>query len=202
MLFGVWDIFVGDCGDTLNLSANFIFIPINIDDHIACLCINFKALSVDILDNQKYPDPENARISKACNILVSAMSDYLDSKGFESRASDVAAFNHRFIKFDWTRPSPNNEESGIFTMAHMLMYEGEPFKHEDVVDKRNRRFLICEFAAALVLADMNTKREKVLATVRPFTAGIEKRWEAIQAGRRISKIIAKSTKSQGKSKTT
>ncbi|XP_074296468.1 uncharacterized protein LOC141626668 [Silene latifolia] len=129
---------------------------------------------------------------------VSAMSDYLDYKGFVGRGSEVASFNHRQIKSDWTSPCANNEESGIFTMTHLLMYEGEPFTHEDLGSKTNRRYMVIQLAASLVLVDMNSHRAEVLKRVNHFVAGKDQLWETIQARRKIAKILSKSFKSKRK----
>lgn len=65
-----WDNFIRDCGNTVNLNADLIFIPIQTDDHIACVCINFKDSTVDILDNQSHPDTTNSEIFTAASHLV------------------------------------------------------------------------------------------------------------------------------------
>ncbi|KAK9675381.1 hypothetical protein RND81_11G004500 [Saponaria officinalis] len=164
MLYKAWDDYLNECGGTINLDADLIFIPILIDDHMACVCINFKSKTADILDNQTHNDPTKSDLFKASKIIVSAMSDYLEYKGIE-KGSQITGFAHRPTIFEWTRSGKNNDESGIFNMVHMLMYEGQPFVHDDLGTKTRRRYLVVQLAAALVLADINGIRSKVLEDV-------------------------------------
>ncbi|KAK9733543.1 hypothetical protein RND81_04G074200 [Saponaria officinalis] len=195
MLYKHWDIYVKDYGRTINLDLELIFIPINSDNHIACVCINFKSKTVDILDNQSHSDPTKSYIYKVAKILVSAMSDYLECKGI-SKGCQITGFEHRRIKFDWTRSTPNREKSGIFTMVHMLIYEGEPSKHDDLGSKINRRYLVIQLAAVLVLGDMNKIRAKGLEDVTRWVARKESILVTLKAKHRIKKILAKSKSSK------
>ncbi|KAK9734433.1 hypothetical protein RND81_04G139200, partial [Saponaria officinalis] len=194
-LYKQWDAYVKECGRTINLDADFIFIPIMTNNNMACVCVNYKSNSADILDNHIHPDPTKSDIFKAAKILVSAMSDYLEYRGI-AKGSQLAGFKHRQIKFEWTRSTPNDEESGIFTMIHMLMYEGKTFKHDDLGSKKNRRYLVIQVAAALALADMNMLRDELLAEVAGWVSRKESILETLKAKRKVEKILAKSRTSK------
>ncbi|KAH9612207.1 hypothetical protein KSS87_018858, partial [Heliosperma pusillum] len=107
-LFSICDMFIKGCGRSFNTNAELFFIPVNVDEHYACVCINFKTKTIDLLDNQYYP--------------ASKQSDIVD----------VAII---------IGPKANVEESGVFTMMHMLLYEGAPFSSEDLMRKITRRYL-------------------------------------------------------------
>lgn len=121
------------------------------------------------------------------------MSYYLEYHGV-TKATVIPSFKTRQIKFDWVHPSPKNEESGIFTMVHMLMYEGQPFKYSDLNSKRTRRFLVVELAASLILADSNQERDEVMEKINQWVSTKETTWIAIQARRRLGKYIIKASK--------
>ncbi|KAK9706686.1 hypothetical protein RND81_07G144700 [Saponaria officinalis] len=95
-LYHHWDQFIKDNGVKINLHADLIFIPLHIDFHYACICINFVSRTVDVLDQMTYPDWKESDVYKASCELASAMSDYLDTKGVD-RGSDVASFVQRKI---------------------------------------------------------------------------------------------------------
>ncbi|KAK9755812.1 hypothetical protein RND81_01G052600 [Saponaria officinalis] len=195
MLYKQWDNYVNEYGSTINLDAKFIFIPIMVDNHIACVCVNFESRTADILDNQSHNDPLNSDICQASKIIVSAMSDYLEYKGI-GKGCEITGFPHRPIKFEWTRSRPNHEESGIFTMVHMLIYEGQPFVHDDLGSKINRRYLVLQLAAALILADMNNIRAKVMQDVTLCVSRKDSILVTLKAKRKVVQILAKSRSSK------
>ncbi|KAK9698814.1 hypothetical protein RND81_08G132900 [Saponaria officinalis] len=195
MLFKEWDAYVEECGRTINLESDMIFIPLMVDNHIACVCINFNSKTADILDNQIHTDPTKSDVCKAAEIIASTMSDYLDYKGI-GKGCEITGFEHRQIKFEWTRPTPNDEESGIFTMVHMLLYEGQTFTHDDLGGKISRRYLVLQMAAALVLADINKIRYKVLDDVTRWVARKDSILVTLKAKRKIVQILARSRKTQ------
>ncbi|KAK9706519.1 hypothetical protein RND81_07G131800 [Saponaria officinalis] len=189
-LYEEWDAYVEECGRTINLDSDMIFIPIRVGNHIACVCINFNSKTADILDNQSHTDPMKTDVFKASKIIVSAMSDYLDYKGI-AKGCQITGFELRLIKFEWMRPTPNDEESGIFTMVHMLLYEGQPFSHEDLGSKISRRYLVLQLAAALVLADVNKIRPTVIEDVTRWVSHKESNLVTLKAKRRVVQILAK-----------
>ncbi|KAK9678253.1 hypothetical protein RND81_11G199100 [Saponaria officinalis] len=123
------------------------------------------------------------------------MSDYLDYKGI-GKGCQITGFEHRQIKFEWTRPTPNDEESGIFTMVHMLLYEGQTFTHDDLGSKISRRYLVLQMAAALVLADMNKLRPKVIDEVTRWVSSKDSILVSLKAKRKVVQILARSRKTQ------
>ncbi|KAK9713823.1 hypothetical protein RND81_06G053600 [Saponaria officinalis] len=174
----------------INLHADLIFIPLLIDYHYACICINFVSQTVDVLDQMTYPDWKESDVYKASSVLASAISDYLETKGVD-RGSDVVSFAQRKIDLKFTNSTPNVTESGCITMMHMLIYEGVPFEHHDLQRKIGRRYLVIQMASILVLADINTKRADVLREVKKFQNEKESIWKEVYANRKIIKIIAK-----------
>ncbi|KAH9608230.1 hypothetical protein KSS87_012621 [Heliosperma pusillum] len=150
-LYEMWDLYIQDSQDTFNLNADFLFVPFNIEGHFACVCFNYKSGTVDLLDHQRAT-------------IGSALSDYLELKGVD-RGSEMIMFEHCQIKFPWQSSSPNLPESGLFTMMHMLMYDGNPFDHEDLRRKISRRYLVVQLTVALILADINTIRDEVVGKV-------------------------------------
>ncbi|KAK9682371.1 hypothetical protein RND81_10G069100 [Saponaria officinalis] len=60
-----------DSGMKINLHADLIFIPLHIDYHYACICINFVSQTVDVLDQMTYPDWKESDVYKASCVLVS-----------------------------------------------------------------------------------------------------------------------------------
>ncbi|KAK9682210.1 hypothetical protein RND81_10G058200 [Saponaria officinalis] len=194
VLYKDWDNYLNECGSTINLDADFIFVPILIEDHMACVCLNFKSQTADILDNQTHNDQTKSYIVKAAKIIVAAMSDYLEYRGID-KGGEVTRFAIRLIMFDWTRSRPNKEESGIFTMVHMLMYEGKPFDHDDLGSKINRRYLVIQIAASLILADMNKIRPKVMENVSRWVSRKDSILVTLKAKRRLIQILTKSRSS-------
>ncbi|KAH9609993.1 hypothetical protein KSS87_000539 [Heliosperma pusillum] len=120
----------------------------------------------------------------------SALSDYLESKGID-RGREMVMFEHRQIKLPWQSSSPNLPESGLFTMMHMLMYDGNPFDNEDLRRKISRRYLVFQLTAALILADINTIRDEVVGKVNQFLVEKDDIWTRVHAQRKINKIIKK-----------
>ncbi|KAK9755610.1 hypothetical protein RND81_01G037700 [Saponaria officinalis] len=123
------------------------------------------------------------------------MSDYLEYKGI-GKGCEITGFPHRPINFEWTRSRPNHEESGIFTMVHMLIYEGQPFNHDDLGSKINRRYLVLQLAAALVLANMNKIRAKVMQDVTRWVSRKDSILVTLKAKRKVIQILAKSRSSK------
>ncbi|KAH9612816.1 hypothetical protein KSS87_013893, partial [Heliosperma pusillum] len=118
------------------------------------------------------------------------LSDYLESRGL-GRAEEVPMFERRQIKLAWQGPKANIEESGVFTMMHMLLYEGAPFNSEDLMRKITRRYLVIQLAATLVLADMNKNRKDLLEKVNTFVDGKADLWKKLYAARKANKITSK-----------
>ncbi|KAK9673246.1 hypothetical protein RND81_12G155500 [Saponaria officinalis] len=80
-LYQLWDDFINDCDKTFNLNADIMFVPVNIERHFACVCINFESHTVDLLDHQYYSDWTKSDVCKACHVIAAQMSDYLESRG-------------------------------------------------------------------------------------------------------------------------
>ncbi|KAH9624590.1 hypothetical protein KSS87_013357 [Heliosperma pusillum] len=118
--------------------------------------------------------------------MGSALSDYLEAKGV-CRGSEMISFEHCQIKFPWQSSSPNMPVSGLFTMMHMLMYDGNPFDHEDLRRKINRRYLVVQMTAALILADINIIRDEIVGMVNQFLVEKDDIWTRVHAQRKIRK---------------
>ncbi|KAH9608697.1 hypothetical protein KSS87_006269 [Heliosperma pusillum] len=189
-LFIIWDMFIRGCGRSFNTNAELFFIPVNVDDHYACVCINFKSKTIDLLDNQYYPASKQSDIVDVAIIIAEVLSDYLESRGL-GRAEEVPMFERRQIKLAWQGPKANIEESGVFTMMHMLLYEGAPFNSEDLMRKITRRYLVIQLAATLVLADMNKNRKDLLEKVNTFVDKKADLWKKLYAARKANKILSK-----------
>ncbi|KAH9619064.1 hypothetical protein KSS87_008931 [Heliosperma pusillum] len=189
-LFMIWDIFIKGCGRSFNTNAELFFIPVNVDEHYACVCINFKIKTIDLLDNQYYPASKQSDIVDVAIIIAEVFSDYLESRSL-GRDEEVPTFERRQIKLAWQGPKANVEESGVFTMMHMLLYEGAPFNSEDLMRKITRRYLVIEIAATLVLADMNKIRKDLLEKVNTFVDGKADLWKKLYAARKANKITSK-----------
>ncbi|KAH9622699.1 hypothetical protein KSS87_005883 [Heliosperma pusillum] len=179
-LYEMWDLYIQDSQDVFNLNAYFLFVPFNIEGHFACVCFNYKSGTVDLLDHQLHPDPNKSKICKLASIIGSALSDYLESNEV-CRGSEMIMFEHRQIKFPWQSSSPNLPESGLFTMMHMLMYDGNPFDHEDLRRKLSRRYLVVQLTAARILADINTIRDEVVGKVNQFLVEKDDIWTRVHA---------------------
>ncbi|KAH9613678.1 hypothetical protein KSS87_004068 [Heliosperma pusillum] len=117
-------------------------------------------------------------------------SDYLKSRSL-GRDEEVPTSERRQIKLAWQGPKANVEESGVFTMMHMLLYEGAPFNSEDLMRKITRRYLVIQLAATLVLADMNKNRKDLLEKVNTFVDGKADLWKKLYAARKANKITSK-----------
>ncbi|KAH9625607.1 hypothetical protein KSS87_003847, partial [Heliosperma pusillum] len=189
-LFMIWDIFIKGCGRSFNTNAELFFIPVNVDEHYACVCINFKTKTIDLLDNQYYPTSKQSDIVDVDIIIAEVFSDYLESRNL-GRDEEVPTFERRQIKLAWQGPKANVEESGVFTMMHMLLYEGAPFSSKDLMRKITRRYLVIELAATLVLADMNKIRKDLLEKVNTFVDGKADLWKKLYAARKANKITSK-----------
>ncbi|KAH9615863.1 hypothetical protein KSS87_020120 [Heliosperma pusillum] len=187
-LYQMWDLYIQDSQDVFNLNADFLFVPINIDGHFAYVCFNYKSGTVDLLDHQLHPDPNKSKICKLAT--GSALSDYLEAKGV-CRGSVMISFEHRQIKFPWQSSSPNLPESDLFTMMHMLMYDGNPFDHEDLRQKINRRYLVVQLTVALILADINIIHDEVVGKVNQCSVEKDDIWTSVHAQRKIKKIVDK-----------
>ncbi|KAH9612713.1 hypothetical protein KSS87_009683 [Heliosperma pusillum] len=189
-LFSIWDMFIKGCGRSFNTNAELFFIPVNVDEHYACVCINFKTKTIDLLDNQYYPASKQSDIVDVAIIIAEVFSDYLESRSL-GRDEEVPMFERRQIKLAWQGPKANVEESGVFTMMHMLLYEGAPFSSEDLMRKMTRRYLVIQLAATLVLADMNKMRKDLLEKVNTFVDGKADLWKKLYAARKANKITSK-----------
>ncbi|KAH9610491.1 hypothetical protein KSS87_020429, partial [Heliosperma pusillum] len=189
-LFIIWDMFIKGYGRSFNTNAELFFIPVNVDDHYACVCINFKSKTIDLHDNQYYPASKQSDIVDVAIIIAEVFSDYLESRGL-GRAEEVPMFERRQIKLAWQGPKANIEESGVFTMMHMLLYEGAPFNSEDLMRKITRRYLVIQLAATLVLADMNKNRKDLLEKVNTIVDGKADLWKKLYAARKANKITSK-----------
>ncbi|KAH9619657.1 hypothetical protein KSS87_019559 [Heliosperma pusillum] len=189
-LFSIWDMFIKGCGRSFNTNAELFFIPVNVDEHYACVCINFKTKTIDLLDNQYYPASKQSDIDDVAIIIAEVFSDYLESRSL-GRDEEVPMFERRQIKLAWQGPKANVEESGVFTMMHMLLYEGAPFSSEDLMRKMTRRYLVIQLAATLVLADMNKIRKDLLEKVNTFVDGKADLWKKFFAARKANKITSK-----------
>ncbi|KAH9612028.1 hypothetical protein KSS87_013151 [Heliosperma pusillum] len=154
------------------------------------LRFNYKSGTVDLLDHQLHPDLNNSKICKFATVIGSALSDYLEANGV-CRGSEIILFEHRQIKFPWQSSSPNLPESGLITMMHMMMYDGNPFDHEDLRRKINRRYFVVQLTAALILADINTIRDEVVGKVNQFLVEKDDIWTRVHAKRKIKKILEK-----------
>ncbi|XP_074267521.1 uncharacterized protein LOC141590906 [Silene latifolia] len=188
-LYHIWDTFIQDCDKTFNLNAEFIFVPVNIGGHFACVCINFGQQTVDLLDYQHHANWDQSEMCNVTRQVASAVSDYLDVR--TDRGYEITSFEHRQIPFRRQTPLPNITESGVFCMMYMLMYEGLPFEHPDLERKRNRRYLVVELVATLVLADINVNRDIFEAKLNGFIAGKEDLWAKLQKKRKIKAVLSK-----------
>ncbi|KAH9621567.1 hypothetical protein KSS87_000461 [Heliosperma pusillum] len=189
-LFSIWDMFIKGRGRSFNTNAELFFIPVNVDEHYACVCINFKTKTIDLLDNQYYPASKQSNIVDVAIIIAEVFSDYLESRTL-GRDEEVPMFERRQIKLAWQGSKANVEESGVFTMMHMLLYEGAPFSSEDLMRKITCRYLVIQLAATLVLADMNKIRKDLLEKVNTFVDGKADLWKKLYAARKANKITSK-----------
>ncbi|KAH9607722.1 hypothetical protein KSS87_015330 [Heliosperma pusillum] len=163
-LFQSWDTFINCCYGKCHLNSDLIFLPIFLNDHYACVCINFINQSTDLLDNILYKEDEYPDMFKLAEILRDHMRLYLKMKNI-IKESDCSDFEVRDVKFDWKKKEPINDESGCFTLYTMAQYEGTEFK-SDLGVKVSRRSYCAEIAASLMLADMNQYRNFVLENVK------------------------------------
>ncbi|KAH9618618.1 hypothetical protein KSS87_003187 [Heliosperma pusillum] len=164
MLFASWDTFIKCCYGKCHLNSDLIFVPIFLNDHYACVCINFINQSTDLLDNILYKEDEYPDIFKVAEIVRNHMALYLRTKDI-IKESDCADFEVCDVKFDWKKKEPNDDESGWFMLYTMAQYEGTEFK-SDLGVKVSRRSYCAEIAASLMLADMNQYRNFVLENVK------------------------------------
>ncbi|KAH9612315.1 hypothetical protein KSS87_022773, partial [Heliosperma pusillum] len=180
-LFDTWDEFVSKNTVPCNWKADLIFVPMVLDDHYFCVCINFTREMVEVLDNTKYDQWEEPIIYKAADLLVNHMSDYLEGKGDE-RAVEIVAFPVVLIKFNWQTYGENNIESENFLMMHMIRYEGDIFE-ADLKSKVYRRYYWAEMAAALLLADINEERANLIDRVKEFSLTKDEIWKEVKPKR-------------------
>ncbi|XP_074294045.1 uncharacterized protein LOC141621416 [Silene latifolia] len=149
-LYQIWDTFIVDSDRTVNLKTDLLFVPFCINDHFACVCINHKSNTVDLLDGQRHSNLKKSQFGKAARLISSAVSDYLESRDKEkknTRAREIPNYVLRQIPFSGMSPTLNQPESGLFTMMAMLLYEGLPFQHEDLEKKKSRRYLVIQLVA-------------------------------------------------------
>ncbi|KAH9625242.1 hypothetical protein KSS87_004572, partial [Heliosperma pusillum] len=72
-LFRSWDTFINCYYGKCHMNSDLIFLPIFLNDHYACVCINFINQSTDLLDNILYKEDEYPDMFKVAEILVSAL---------------------------------------------------------------------------------------------------------------------------------
>ncbi|KAK9716465.1 hypothetical protein RND81_06G235500 [Saponaria officinalis] len=168
-LYAIWDKFVTDCGDFFYMDADLFFIPIVVGEHFFIACVNFKDKAIDILDNQKMIacEEESTVHVYAEAAVFEGLSDFYEKWSLE-KCSGCSKFELRFLKLKWQDDAPNDNESALFTMMHMLMYEGTAIDDPNMVSKKYRRILVCQLSAALLLADCNLNRDVLLENVSKF----------------------------------
>ncbi|XP_074291134.1 uncharacterized protein LOC141617901 [Silene latifolia] len=105
---------------------------------------------------------------------ASAISDYLDPRTV-NRGYKITSFELRKIPFRRQIPLPNITESGIFYLER----------------KRNRRYLVVELVATLVLADININRDVFTAKVDEFIAGKDELLGKLQKKRKVKNVLVK-----------
>lgn len=69
-LFRTWDLFLASNVDEVNVDVDLIFIPLKLDEHYFCVCINFCMNSLDLLDDRIYDDVEESEAMKLSNYVV------------------------------------------------------------------------------------------------------------------------------------
>ncbi|XP_074305604.1 uncharacterized protein LOC141640822 [Silene latifolia] len=194
-----WDMWQESCSSPFQLDSDMVFVPVSTgdQDHYSCICINFLSEQIEYLDNRSYEDDLlKLPYGGIARITASLMSDYLESRDEDKdRGKDLREFQFRQIQFAWHKQTINDTESGLFTMMHMLMYEGDSFGHVDLERKVNRRYLVIQLAATLVLADMNIIGQGVLTKVNGFIGEKDQKLKQLEARRKMAR---KADKKPGK----
>lgn len=106
------------------------------------------------------------------------MSDYLESKGVE-KATFIVGFEVVQIEFDWQLYDDNDLESGCFLLMNMACYDGDVYE-SDLRSKINRRTYVAQISAALILADINEYRTRVLERVEKFVSKRTTLWNFLK----------------------
>lgn len=68
-LFAAFDDWLSK-NDLYNIKADLFFIPLRIDDHYLCVCINFISKKIEILDNQFHSKAGHSYLSQLVIALV------------------------------------------------------------------------------------------------------------------------------------
>ncbi|XP_074282592.1 uncharacterized protein LOC141607130 [Silene latifolia] len=165
---------------TLNFDRDMIFIPLILEDHFFCACINFMSKTVDYLDNKPlYARSRKAKMARnAANIMGKMLLEMQIAKG-----SKVESFPLKNVKFKW-QSTAKNVDCGVFMMMHMAFYTGKVFDSE-LGDERKRMLYRAEICAILVLSDLNQVRKEVQGRISKFRNEREQLKEKLLQKRRL-----------------
>ncbi|KAK9740534.1 hypothetical protein RND81_03G042500 [Saponaria officinalis] len=144
--------------------AHTVFLPLLLEQHYFCICIDFKREKIFYLDNRSYEeDFKHTEYGYLANCAANTFADYLCSKGNRS-ALRSRIYPMENVPFHW-QSDDINLDCGLFMMFHMLFFVGELFEC-DLHDKKKRELYRAEVAATLVLSDMNENRTEFLEKVK------------------------------------
>lgn len=164
-------------------------------EHFSCICINFNSKRVEYLDNRSYDRKieeesygiygralvcilqtilfwllQNFSLYNLLSFCLQAdlVGQYLCTKGIQ-KGADVRNFEFFSVPFSWQlhASEAGATECGLYTMMHMLLYNGELFDC-DLASKTSRKLYRAELVATLVLSDSNNIRSEVLGSIEEF----------------------------------
>lgn len=69
-VFKEWDNFVSMNTVPCNLEADLVFVPMVLEDHYFCVCVNFIAETAEVLDNTVYDNWDETGVFKAARLVV------------------------------------------------------------------------------------------------------------------------------------
>ncbi|KAK9715502.1 hypothetical protein RND81_06G169000 [Saponaria officinalis] len=143
-----------------------VFLPLLMGGHYFCVCINFKAETVNFLDNRVYKKFRESKYRKLANLTTRTFGSYLQMNDIE-KDEKVRTFPIVNREFKW-QSTDENLDCGLFMMIHMMFYYGRIFDC-DLKDEKKRELYRAEVAPILIMSDYKENRDETMKTINKFS---------------------------------
>ncbi|RAL47458.1 hypothetical protein DM860_011196 [Cuscuta australis] len=159
---------------TSPFSADMIFFPIMQLKWCYCVCVNIKAMKVELLDlsssSAKADDKYEGMPTNVLDMLVK----YFSNQGLEGKVGKVCSQKPTRLKMSW-RDVTSVYEYGVATMRHMETYMGRGLEGWDFgLSKEDRKAvntLRSKYCACISVAEVNEMKEVNLKNSKDFMKG-------------------------------
>ncbi|KAK9681927.1 hypothetical protein RND81_10G037600 [Saponaria officinalis] len=165
-IFAAWDIWSTVGAQKTKVESDLVFLPLLTGDHYLCVCVNFKAETVDFLDNRVYKKFRETKYRKLANLTARTFGSYLQMNGIE-KGEKVKTFPIVNREFKW-QSTDDNLDCGLFMMIHMMFYYRRMFEC-DLKDEKKRELYRAEVASILIMSDYNENRDETMNTIKKFS---------------------------------